>query len=286
MPPPSWANRATKLAPKPKPTMRNGASWVAWPPARPPYAAKMPHTPRSDKATTRKPETAPPRIATCTASTRLRRAAAAVRTFERTLMYMPMMPDAIEQAAPTRKATPVRIPRSMPKVDVSATSRVSNTVMTAPMMTAPTTASSAIVWYCRRMKASAPSRIVSATSCMACGPLSRDKGPQAMQDVADTIREGADAFIRRQYQTIALLAVVGAVIIGAVITVFETRDVADTSTFGIDLGIRTGIAFLVGAACSMASGIIGMYISVRPKLRTAGAAPRGLGEAGGGRRAR
>ncbi len=49
-------------------------------------------------------------MATWTASTRLRRAAAAVRTFDLTLMYMPMMPEAIEQAAPTRKATPVRMP--------------------------------------------------------------------------------------------------------------------------------------------------------------------------------
>ena len=74
----------------------------------------MPHTPRSDRATTRKPETAPPRIATWTASTRLRRAAAAVRRFDLTLMYMPMMPDAIEHAAPTRKAMPVLMPRSKP----------------------------------------------------------------------------------------------------------------------------------------------------------------------------
>ena len=64
----------------------------------------MPQTPSSDRATTRKPETAPPRIATWTASTRLRRAAAAVRTLALTLMYMPMMPEAIEQAAPTRNA--------------------------------------------------------------------------------------------------------------------------------------------------------------------------------------
>ncbi|HYN64386.1 MAG TPA: sodium/proton-translocating pyrophosphatase, partial [Candidatus Limnocylindrales bacterium] len=42
--------------------------------------------------------------------------------------------------------------------------------------------------------------------------LSRDKGTQAMQDVGETIREGADAFVKRQYTTIALLAVVGAVI--------------------------------------------------------------------------
>src|SRR5690242_7743027 len=109
--------------------------------------------------------------------------------------------------------------------------------------------------------------------------LSRDKGPQAMQDVADTIREGADAFIKRQYTTIGILAVVGAFVIGLVITAFETKDVADTGTFGVDLGIRTGIAFLVGAACSMASGIIGMYISVRSNVRTAAAARRSLVEA-------
>jgi K(+)-stimulated pyrophosphate-energized sodium pump len=109
--------------------------------------------------------------------------------------------------------------------------------------------------------------------------LGRDKGPQAMQDVADTIREGADAFIRRQYSSIATYALIGAVVIGAVITVFETKDVADTSIFGLDLGWRTAIAFLVGAACSMASGIIGMYISVRSNVRTAAAARRSLVEA-------
>jgi K(+)-stimulated pyrophosphate-energized sodium pump len=110
--------------------------------------------------------------------------------------------------------------------------------------------------------------------------LSRDKGPQAMQDVGDMIREGADAFIRRQYQTIAILAVVAAVIIGVVIAIVETAEVADVPELaGAPIGIRTGIAFLVGAACSMASGIIGMYISVRSNVRTAAAARRSLVEA-------
>jgi K(+)-stimulated pyrophosphate-energized sodium pump len=109
--------------------------------------------------------------------------------------------------------------------------------------------------------------------------LSRDKGPQAMQDVADTIREGADAFIKRQYTTIGILAVVGAFVIGAVITLFEGEEVADTSVFGLELGWRTALAFLVGAICSMASGIIGMYISVRSNVRTAAAARRSLVEA-------
>jgi K(+)-stimulated pyrophosphate-energized sodium pump len=109
--------------------------------------------------------------------------------------------------------------------------------------------------------------------------LSRDTGTAAMQDVAGTIFEGAVAFIRRQYTTIAILAVVGAIGVAILISVFETKAVADTDTFGVDLGIRTGIAFLVGAACSMASGIIGMFISVKSNVRTAAAARRSLVEA-------
>jgi len=110
--------------------------------------------------------------------------------------------------------------------------------------------------------------------------LSRDKGPQAMQDVGDTIREGADAFVKRQYTTIGLLALVGALIIGIVITLVETPDVADVpSLAGAPIGIMTAVAFLVGAACSMASGIIGMFISVRSNVRTAAAARRSLVEA-------
>ena len=110
--------------------------------------------------------------------------------------------------------------------------------------------------------------------------LSRDPGPAAMQDVAGTIYEGAVAFIRRQYTTIAALAVVGAVVIGVIISLVESSaQVAGTQIFGVDLGIRTGIAFIVGAACSMASGIIGMFISVKANVRTASAARRSLVEA-------
>jgi len=110
--------------------------------------------------------------------------------------------------------------------------------------------------------------------------LARDTGTQAMQDVAGTIYEGAVAFIRRQYTTIAILAIVGAVLIGVVIAIVETPEVADVpSMAGIPIGIMTGIAFLVGAACSMASGIIGMFVAVRANVRTASAARRSLVEA-------
>ncbi len=180
MPPPSWANSATNDAPKPNPTMRNGACatltsfTTVW------YRVKMPQTPSSDRATTRNPETAPPRIATWTASTRLRRAAEAVRTLVRTATNMPMIPDAIEHAAPTRKANPVMIPIGRPAIDwTSATSGVSTRAITAPMITAAKTAMIPMVVYWRRMKATAPSKIVPATSCIAWVPWSRDSTSRA-----------------------------------------------------------------------------------------------------------
>ena len=106
--------------------------------------------------------------------------------------------------------------------------------------------------------------------------IAQDQGTQAMQDVAATIYEGAVAFIRRQYVTIAVLAVVASVIVGAVIAVVNTPEVSDTTINGFQLGVYTAIAFLVGAACSMASGIIGMFISVKANLRTAAAARHSL----------
>ena len=71
--------------------------------------------------------------------------------------------------------------------------------------------------------------------------LSRDTGTQAMQDVAGTIYEGATAFIRRQYTTIVILAVVGAVVIGVVIGIVETAEVADVPKLaGLPIGVLTG----------------------------------------------
>ena len=118
----------------------------------------MPHTPSSERATTRKPETAPPRIATWTASTRLRRAAAAVRTLAFTLMYMPMIPEAIEQAAPTRNANAVMMPIGTPaRTGHVGDIRGLDDAMRTPMMTAATTARTAMVVYWRLMNATAPS---------------------------------------------------------------------------------------------------------------------------------
>ena len=101
--------------------------------------------------------------------------------------------------------------------------------------------------------------------------LSQDRGTTAMQEVAGLIFEGAMAFLNRQYRTIAIFAVLAAIIIGVLIGVLR-RTTSSTAS-------RRRIAFLVGAFCSGLAGFIGMYIAVQANLRTAAAAQVSLKEA-------
>ncbi len=109
--------------------------------------------------------------------------------------------------------------------------------------------------------------------------LGRDRGTPEMQAVASTIFEGAMAFLRRQYTTIAMLALVTAVLIGILIAAIPGSTLGLTEVGSVQLGIMTSIAFLLGALCSAVSGFIGMFVAVQSNLRTASAARRSLGEA-------
>jgi K(+)-stimulated pyrophosphate-energized sodium pump len=102
--------------------------------------------------------------------------------------------------------------------------------------------------------------------------FSRDAGTAEMQDIAGRIFQGAIAYLRRQYGTIARLAVVVAVLIGLLVFLFE-RDNRLTR------GVITSVAFLLGALLSGLSGWIGMYVAVRSNVRTAAAARNNLGSA-------
>ncbi|MBM4410146.1 MAG: sodium-translocating pyrophosphatase [Chloroflexi bacterium] len=120
--------------------------------------------------------------------------------------------------------------------------------------------------------------------------LSRDTGTPEMQQVAGLIFEGAMAFLKRQYGTIAIMtAVIAAVLMGVVTLVSdgvkEIKLDGTTIVYGEVVmsstkeGMLTGIAFIVGALCSGVSGYIGMYIAVRSNLRTAAAARNSLKDA-------
>ncbi|MBM4463310.1 MAG: sodium-translocating pyrophosphatase [Chloroflexi bacterium] len=92
--------------------------------------------------------------------------------------------------------------------------------------------------------------------------LKQGEGTQRMKDISLAIKEGALAFLRREYQILAFFVVAITVILAVI----------------PDLGWRVAMAFLFGAICSMGAGYAGMNMAIRSNARTAAAAEKSLNQ--------
>ncbi len=110
--------------------------------------------------------------------------------------------------------------------------------------------------------------------------LRQNEGTAEAQEVSTSITEGAWAFIRRQYSTIGITALVVAAVIGILLGMLSSpTELERLGVSALGLGWRTAVAFLAGALCSCVSGIVGMWIAVKSNVRCAAASHRGLNQA-------
>ena len=94
----------------------------------------------------------------------------------------------------------------------------------------------------------------------------QEQGNQRMRDIGDAIREGATAFLRREYLALVPFVVV---VTGVLWVLIDWHTLEETVP-------KTAISYLAGTICSASAGLISMQVAVRANVRTAAAAMQGL----------
>src|SRR5262249_837463 len=100
--------------------------------------------------------------------------------------------------------------------------------------------------------------------------LAAAEGTPQIQEIGGAIKEGAEAFLRRQNATILVIGIGVAVLI-FILYAFVRPPTEHDPTTPFNMAIATTLAFCFGALCSGVSGYIGMFVSIRANVRSASA---------------
>jgi K(+)-stimulated pyrophosphate-energized sodium pump len=101
----------------------------------------------------------------------------------------------------------------------------------------------------------------------------QDSGTERMKEISNAIREGAAAFIRREYTTLAMFVTVVAVLIG----IFLPQPIWQSEN--LLLNLQLPIAYAFGSFCSALAGYLGMNVATKANAKVANAAKGGLNKA-------
>jgi K(+)-stimulated pyrophosphate-energized sodium pump len=101
----------------------------------------------------------------------------------------------------------------------------------------------------------------------------QDSGTERMREISGAIKEGAAAFIRREYTTLAIFVVIVAIIIG----IFLPQPI--WASDNLTLNLQLPIAYMFGSFCSALAGYLGLNVATKANAKVANAAKSGLNKA-------
>jgi len=109
--------------------------------------------------------------------------------------------------------------------------------------------------------------------------LARSTGTDAMRAISDAIQEGAEAYLRRQNRTIAIMAVAVAALLFVGYGLLRETTASDPVSDPKVLALFVTLSFFLGALSSGIAGYMGMWVSIRTNIRVASAAMQSLNAA-------
>ena len=98
----------------------------------------------------------------------------------------------------------------------------------------------------------------------------QDSGTERMREISGAIKEGAAAFIKREYTTLAIFVIIVAIIIG----IFLPQPI--WASDNLTLNLQLPIAYMFGSFCSALAGYFGLNVATKANAKVANAAKSGL----------